>query len=138
MSRFIPVGTGNTIGLKKPSPLVAVHPRGHGEHHKTTVILCKSTGSSPWARGTPYESKDIDWPFRFIPVGTGNTFEATLLHVFTPVHPRGHGEHTLISFLLLPGDGSSPWARGTQSRQLAKYPRRRFIPVGTGNTSIYR
>ena len=50
------------------------------------------------------------------------------------VHPRGHGEHAVKETY---GDycaGSSPWARGTQLSNKFFVSRRRFIPVGTGNT----
>ena len=51
-----------------------------------------------------------------------------------PVHPRGHGEHFSINLHCLKGNGSSPWARGTQIGVGSQVNGRRFIPVGTGNT----
>ena len=52
-------------------------------------------GSSPWARGT----QKVKWPDkvknRFIPVGTGNTPGNLYGEEQAPVHPRGHGEHSL-------------------------------------------
>ncbi len=112
--RFIPVGTGNTnvsASLKKP---LSVHPRGHGEHLSACNPKCPITGSSPWARGTPYRIHPHQVRFRFIPVGTGNTRQQRHTWAAHPVHPRGHGEHTKTALGYASTTGSSPWARGTR------------------------
>ena len=73
--------------------LFAVHPRGHGEHLSHASDLVIVGGSSPWARGTQTDFKDIVIHFRFIPVGTGNTHFSNSFNSASAVHPRGHGEH---------------------------------------------
>ncbi len=52
-SRFIPVDTGNTTGVKLDQSAMAVHPRGHGEHGIYSRSCIANNGSSPWTRGTP-------------------------------------------------------------------------------------
>ena len=71
--RFIPVGTGNTISSAKSLKLIAVHPRGHGEHAPKVEKQIHTHGSSPWARGTHKGTCQYCGGLRFIPVGTGNT-----------------------------------------------------------------
>ena len=153
-NRFIPVGTGNTlvimitfmpttvhprghgehVAIRSRSTMVSVHPRGHGEHR---LDICKPvdfSGSSPWARGTLFNTMKPSFFLRFIPVGTGNTL-ASLIDVFgITVHPRGHGEHAKFLTRHRIIVGSSPWARGTRriTSNCCFIPR--FIPVGTGNT----
>ena len=51
-SRFIPVGTGNTLLIESKSLCNPVHPRGHGEHGFVCGMVMTLHGSSPWARGT--------------------------------------------------------------------------------------
>ncbi len=74
--------------------------------------------------------------FRFIPVGTGNTFHKTTCILQATVHPRGHGEHITSLALNEPSAGSSPWARGTLILIFFCNASTRFIPVGTGNTVL--
>ncbi len=54
------------------------------------------------------------------------------------VHPRGHGEHPIKPNILMALTGSSPWARGTPATAGQGNRFHRFIPVGTGNTPIYK
>ena len=92
-SRFIPVGTGNTIAC----PPYFIHGRG----------------SSPWVRGTPSMALIAVFSVRFIPVGTGNTFCPFRFGFRFTVHPRGYGEHLLPPSVFCVDCGSSPWVRGT-------------------------
>ena len=73
ITRFIPVGTGNTTSKPDPADNSTVHPRGHGEHRCLDHASSISCGSSPWARGTLKKSFVLLLVARFIPVGTGNT-----------------------------------------------------------------
>ena len=50
------------------------------------------------------------------------------------VHPRGHGEHSVVDLYGNMDSGSSPWARGTLTIHGLDKQVTRFIPVGTGNT----
>ena len=71
---------------------------------------------------------------RFIPVGTGNTLCFNGFFDEWSVHPRGHGEHIYLAYVVVNHAGSSPWARGTPNLYQASTCNYRFIPVGTGNT----
>ena len=51
------------------------------------------------------------------------------------VHPRTHGEHLIVMIVIPLSGGSSPYPRGTRGSKLHPQPKRRFIPVPTGNTS---
>ena len=73
ISRFIPVGTGNTLCFLYGFKCTAVHPRGHGEHNGAMMLILAFYGSSPWARGTRHLQLCVSGRYRFIPVGTGNT-----------------------------------------------------------------
>ena len=112
--RFIPVGTGNTLGLRFSFLKLPVHPRGHGEHSHLPCAQRYYPGSSPWARGTLDPCGSSGTLTRFIPVGTGNTINCTCSLLTLPVHPRGHGEHLTEQQLRAAAYGSSPWARGTR------------------------
>ena len=52
--RFIPAGAGNTAARRTGCPSCPVHPRGCGEHMRSTLAAVIGGGSSPRVRGTPY------------------------------------------------------------------------------------
>src|SRR5690554_2324999 len=52
INRFIPVGTGNILPIRRFSSRSTVHPRGYGEHLLAPENLFFNFGSSPWVRGT--------------------------------------------------------------------------------------
>ena len=132
------MGTGNTACRLCHNDKLTVHPRGHGEHRCIGLANVKLRGSSPWARGTRHFRTFASFTTRFIPVGTGNTKSSTYQFKTTPVHPRGHGEHSRKGFDRYVKGGSSPWARGTRNTHRRKSLRSRFIPVGTGNTIVHQ
>ena len=138
IQRFIPVGTGNTYSRHAKKWQDTVHPRGHGEHSNSPLPILPAFGSSPWARGTLHAQYETYLPFRFIPVGTGNTSSLTMKLIMSAVHPRGHGEHPFGQLAMYCLNGSSPWARGTQFTQVRGSSVSRFIPVGTGNTWVIK
>ena len=135
--RFIPVVTGNTKLFVKVIEHGAVHPRGHGEHINNILTVHPLAGSSPWARGTLTLTAVGKTGSRFIPVGTGNTPIFAMRSQYSSVHPRGHGEHQYLRYVLNIHAGSSPWARGTRYHHAGYYAQHRFIPVGTGNTNTH-
>ena len=128
------MGTGNTTVRNWTPKTAPVHPRGHGEHVIEIIRGLISAGSSPWARGTPVYRVLAASRWRFIPVGTGNTFNSPAGTRTHSVHPRGHGEHFSEKAVFAFVYGSSPWARGTPSIMPNLLSFERFIPVGTGNT----
>ena len=128
------MGTGNTVDCLIPTALIAVHPRGYGEHMANAAVCCQQVGSSPWVRGTQKVATNALTKGRFIPVGTGNTQQPETMQLYSTVHPRGYGEHPLTISNGKAKRGSSPWVRGTLFRQTMELDMKRFIPVGTGNT----
>ncbi len=132
--RFIPARAGNTTLMSLLSMLSPVHPRTRGEHGRKLPSPCISAGSSPHARGTRADTRDLTAWVRFIPARAGNTFAESNQCLFPAVHPRTRGEHErgVLPAQLL--GGSSPHARGTlELRSSASVPFR-FIPARAGNT----
>ena len=132
--RFIPAGAGNTQPMLPVSGVVAVHPRGRGEHLLSVVGTGPSSGSSPRARGTREDGPGGAQPQRFIPAGAGNTAAPPGAGRRRPVHPRGRGEHLKVARDNDGLAGSSPRARGTHVRPAGAGQLERFIPAGAGNT----
>ncbi len=118
--RFIPAGAGNIYiyyGLWGYCP---VHPRGCGEHCTVTPDKEIGTGSSPRVRGTSAHHAVKYQPIRFIPAGAGNISAVDSRYWFTPVHPRGCGEHSSNLWSHCETTGSSPRVRGTYLLYLFK------------------
>ena len=91
--RFIPACAGNTSWLAKPQPVDAVHPRVRGEHVRRPLRRLRVYGSSPRARGTPFQDFLIGGFLRFIPACAGNTRSPSRSLQAIKVHPRVRGEH---------------------------------------------
>ena len=155
--RFIPAGAGNTRCVTRISCRIMVHPRGRGEHVDNHQRTARNTGSSPRARGTHRARRHPHRGRRFIPAGAGNTSSTSSHIAMVSVHPRGRGEHGVLTATCSRPSGSSPRARGTRSLGCARcgstpvHPRGRgehadpsglhsflvrFIPAGAGNTRL--
>ncbi len=111
--RFIPAGAGNTkTGAAKGSQR-EVHPRGCGEHLSISRLELGNHGSSPRVRGTRGTAREGFNVGRFIPAGAGNTLPFIASTGWSPVHPRGCGEHGTRPACMEEIHGSSPRVRGT-------------------------
>ncbi len=132
--RFIPAGAGNTLKAPALTGMVAVHPRGRGEHGRAEQDCHLRNGSSPRARGTHGYRLAHQFDQRFIPAGAGNTLSLVAASKQAPVHPRGRGEHDEGRRGVRGGVGSSPRARGTHQNLTRRRFNDRFIPAGAGNT----
>ncbi len=106
--RFIPAGAGNTPALYLRAALVAVHPRGCGEHFQAfldvdphVLYSCfqgtrrtKGGHSARECVAGRFVSRSGLCPlFCFIPAGAGNTKSGKVATNSSAVHPRGCGEH---------------------------------------------
>ena len=111
--RFIPVDTGNTVLPTWFRIVLAVYPRGYGEHNEEVEEGDLGNGLSPWIRGTLNYFKEVKDARRFIPVDTGNTSWVSADRTAEPVYPRGYGEHIVLYGIESKDDGLSPWIRGT-------------------------
>ena len=132
-SRFIPADAENTDAADAAKAMVAVHPRGCGEHPCMTAKKPVPAGSSPRGRGTHDEDGHVTPPPRFIPAWAGNTAPASPAMARFPVHPRVGGEHPCAGSIHLSEDGSSPRGRGTRWISARRLQHSRFIPAGAGN-----
>ena len=91
-------------------------------------------GSSPLARGT--QTLEARWrdPAGLIPARAGNTPRTSVEIWGVWAHPRSRGEHFHAALCGQPEVGSSPLARGTQTR-LSDTPKcLGLIPARAGNT----
>ena len=116
LSRLIPARAGNTPEDLPPNQHCPAHPRSRGEHADTPAAPVNVTGSSPLARGTQQRLHLIQRCVRLIPARAGNTTCRVIRIITPPAHPRSRGEHPYWCSLLKSPFGSSPLARGTQSR----------------------
>ena len=114
---------------------ITVHPRGRGEHSRSTNTPPAGRGSSPRARGTLYTRTSRAVCDRFIPAGAGNTFTRVESFLRLVVHPRGRGEHPILRTTIGSIGGSSPRARGTRRPIGRDRNSCGFIPAGAGNTT---
>ena len=72
---------------------------------------------------------------RIIPADAGNTVSPTGPRAMVTDHPRGCGEHMLISSWVVVARGSSPRMRGTLWSRMASTGRAGIIPADAGNTT---
>ena len=113
--RIIPADAGNTAPEMRVKWVPKDHPRGCGEHlpcMSTSTVV--SAGSSPRMRGTRIGIIQDLQIVGIIPADAGNTIFKCRLAGLSQDHPRGCGEHILISGRMASLKGSSPRMRGTR------------------------
>ena len=136
--RLIPARAGNTpVGTAQPN-LDKAHPRSRGEHDCTAYRVGFVTGSSPLARGTPWQSSSSRSASRLIPARAGNTHSRSRASRGHAAHPRSRGEHGVPGRSTRAEGGSSPLARGTQRKAIYAFVTARLIPARAGNTASPR
>ena len=134
--RFIPACAGNAFCIARARFERPVHPRMRGERCTRHACTCCTYGSSPHARGTPFDKTRECLLRRFIPACAGNAAACSTRAPPRAVHPRMRGERGR-----LPGDGravdgSSPHARGTLMPFDSSSSRNQFIPACAGNAYL--
>ena len=92
------------------------------------------SGSSPLARGTQGRVFRDIVQLRFIPACAGNSCTPSRPDYSSPVHPRLRGELMPLTTEAIPGNGSSPLARGTRDMYESHTDGARFIPACAGNS----
>ena len=121
-------------GLCRGSP---DHPRGCGEHPIRIVFPVGFPGSSPRMRGARRWPADSCAHPRIIPADAGSTWNSVLRTSVSKDHPRGCGEHVVMSPSFSPFSGSSPRMRGAP----IPFPRipfpHRIIPADAGSTETH-
>ena len=94
---IIPADAGNTIKPCRRPGGGGDHPRGCGEHLRPCPMWTWCHGSSPRMRGTPFDLKDVVMQNGIIPADAGNTGHEHEPHHASGDHPRGCGEHRIMS-----------------------------------------
>ena len=131
--RFIPACAGNGDRRRARPAARAVHPRMRGERTVDAPPGPVCPGSSPHARGTVVGAARDQAGQRFIPACAGNGSWHIAIDCSSTVHPRMRGERLSFDFEGEGEHGSSPHARGTDTRARHLCHRRRFIPACAGN-----
>ncbi len=131
--RFIPACAGNAFSLHHFLHRPAVHPRVRGERPPRRAWNTFEAGSSPRARGTPFQAQYHAPVPRFIPACAGNAEAAPAAWPRRAVHPRVRGERQDQARCHRSSCGSSPRARGTRCWVAHRVLCSRFIPACAGN-----
>ena len=90
------------------------HPRGSGEHEHAANTSLTGAGSSPRERGARRQNQSGGHPPGLIPAGAGSTWMQCSNNTGAGAHPRGSGEHGMLSEVPVPAPGSSPRERGAR------------------------
>ena len=90
------------------------HPRGCGEHSHGLSFVHGIGASSPRVRGAQSDDYPCPEPAGLIPAGAGSTVAPDPRKYSGRAHPRGCGEHSLLSRLPRCARGSSPRVRGAR------------------------
>ena len=112
------------------------HPRSRGVYVIVETLDSGVRGSSPLARGLLAAEPGEVLPRRIIPARAGFTHHGQRLTHARPDHPRSRGVYCKSSTCLLAPPGSSPLARGLQSRVWPHVGRLRIIPARAGFTTF--
>ena len=91
--RIIPADAGSTITVCHVCYRERDHPRGCGEHMKSSRESLLQMGSSPRMRGARVHADDVTDENRIIPADAGSTGSIKPLTSSRKDHPRGCGEH---------------------------------------------
>ena len=105
-----------------------------GEHSISFLIRNAPRGSSPHARGAQARLRAGQFAQGIIPACAGSTPPLTSCSVRRTDHPRMRGEHVLGGRCECVAGGSSPHARGAQTRGVNKKGSPRIIPACAGST----
>ena len=116
MQGIIPACAGSTACHTYRGGRQRDHPRVRGEHVSGETIRALATGSSPRARGAQSGLEILRRRPGIIPACAGSTWCCVQSEYDTGDHPRVRGEHAWTYRKSVSSPGSSPRARGAQSR----------------------
>ena len=131
---LIPAGAGSTPRIVGRPVTTGAHPRRRGEHAAALLGTDAEEGSSPQARGALHNNDDRRKNPRLIPAGAGSTRRPWTPRSSSAAHPRRRGEHKQLMSTASTAFGSSPQARGAQTRPGVARGLDRLIPAGAGST----
>ena len=132
--RIIPAHAGFTVIVSYPRFLAGDHPRSRGVYLQERTASCLDPGSSPLARGLLSWPRDKSAEDRIIPARAGFTGASRARRYRLRDHPRSRGVYDRD--FKAAGDvlGSSPLARGLQTRIDNEGVLARIIPARAGFT----
>ena len=133
-NRITPADAGKTLGFSFPFDVYKDHPRGCGENLGLDFSGVCREGSPPRMRGKPRLCDSCRYYTRITPADAGKTFWKINGYGNLEDHPRGCGENSRFSRLLLIISGSPPRMRG--KREWATFRRLppRITPADAGKT----
>ena len=111
------------------------HPRSRGVYAHPRVFAYRGGGSSPLARGLQVPLTLVSYSHGIIPARAGFTKTYAPLHKTHPDHPRSRGVYDRGDVPRMPGDGSSPLARGLPPIRSHPPGAPRIIPARAGFTA---
>ena len=137
VGRIIPADAGSTLVQQVPPGAGPDHPRGCGEHKRYMHSVRVPRGSSPRMRGAPGRCWRGTCRIRIIPADAGSTDARGPPGADGQDHPRGCGEHSVMSRPLRHVRGSSPRMRGALIHHAGQRVPHRIIPADAGSTTPY-
>ena len=132
---IIPARAGFTTMTSSICSSLGDHPRSRGVYCRSACQTQTGWGSSPLARGLPVIVAAGAYTGRIIPARAGFTVTSVTSVTSAPDHPRSRGVYVYLTDTLEKGPGSSPLARGLQSRQSRQSRQPRIIPARAGFTA---
>ena len=133
--RIIPARAGFTRTRSPVAERSGDHPRSRGVYCNPVHSVSAPDGSSPLARGLPIDAVDRRRRSRIIPARAGFTVVRPVIFVARSDHPRSRGVYPAAGIRHQYHGGSSPLARGLQTRRRLIHRQRRIIPARAGFTA---
>ncbi len=131
-ARPIPAGAGQPHTQRKVSASRKAYPRRRGATGQPGWPAHTPEGLSPQARGNPFPSCSIPFPFRPIPAGAGQPVTGFTAKKLPKAYPRRRGATLRCSCGREAIRGLSPRARGNPGRSGRRRSAHRPIPAGAG------
>ena len=132
--RIIPARAGFTLGPRTGSGTRSDHPRSRGVYGVSGCVRPRVDGSSPLARGLPWEAYDDSAGRGIIPARAGFTRPRPWRAPGGTDHPRSRGVYRRKTSWSTSDRGSSPLARGLHWCHPLVRRRPRIIPARAGFT----
>ena len=133
---IIPARAGFTRDGRRRRPWRADHPRSRGVYEALASGPYQGPGSSPLARGLPFEAAFAKADTRIIPARAGFTYVGGEWANVGQDHPRSRGVYSSPASPGTPHPGSSPLARGLHRGPRGRADLVRIIPARAGFTGL--
>ena len=134
--RIIPADAGSTRSVRVEAQASADHPRGCGEHEDRRASRPAARGSSPRMRGARALFDGRTCQVGIIPADAGSTCCRASDRFAAGDHPRGCGEHDMVTTITEDNAGSSPRMRGAPHLYDETSNHSGIIPADAGSTPL--